>query len=79
MVSDEITPSSIAIATVNGLTVEPGSKESVIERLRKCALFNWLRSFGLKSGALTMAKISPVFASRATKDALLAWCFFTAA
>jgi hypothetical protein len=42
-----IRPISIASATVNGLSVEPGSNRSVMTRLRSCAPLSLLRLLGL--------------------------------
>ena len=40
-------PVSMARPTVNGFSVEPGSKLSVITRLRSCAPVSFARLFGL--------------------------------
>src|SRR3972149_463133 len=45
-----ILPASIAVATVNGFIVEPGSNRSVIARLRIALLLELLRLLGLLLG-----------------------------
>ena len=59
-VSREKRPLASAIDKVNGLTVEPGSKTSVTDRLRNLSPEISLRLLGLKSGTLAIANTSPV-------------------
>ena len=65
-VSGVIKPLSKARAIVNGFMVEPGSKVSVITRLRMTEGSTPCRLFGLKVGILTIASTSPVFTSNTT-------------
>ena len=53
-------PVSSATATVNGLSVEPGSNRSVITRLRSCAPVSFARLFGLYEGMFASASTSPL-------------------
>src|SRR5476649_1344206 len=64
--------------TVNGLSEEPGSKVSVMTRLRSCSPVSVLRSFGLYDGQLASASTSPVRTSSTTAAPALAWNFSTA-
>ena len=78
MVSKRTLPASSACATVNGLSTEPGSKVSVIARLRSCAPDKRSRLFGLYVGQLASARISPVLASTTTAPPALALKSLTA-
>jgi hypothetical protein len=74
-----ITPASSAAATVNGLSVDPGSNVSVIARLRARRESKVERLFGLKAGRFAIARTSPVLTSSTTMPPAFARCCATAA
>jgi len=57
---DLTVPASSAAATTKGLMVEPGSKVSVMARLRILKVCRLSRALGLYEGVFTIAKTSPV-------------------
>ncbi len=72
-------PDCKATATLKGLITEPGSNKSVKARFLKLAASKLLRLFGLKAGAFTIAKTSPLFASNKIMLPDIALCCSTAA
>ncbi|MNC58433.1 hypothetical protein D3C75_1081620 [compost metagenome] len=60
------TPRCNAVITTIGFTVEPGSKISVMARLRMVSFGVSAILFGLYDGLLAIASTSPVFTSTST-------------
>ncbi len=72
------TPFARAKDRVNGFIVEPGSNTSVTVRFLKFPAVMSARSFGLKSGKLTIASTSPVRQLSITAEPPAAWFCRTA-
>ena len=61
-------PVFMPAATTNGLMLEPGSKKSLVARLRYRDGRYCSRSFGLNAGWFTIASTSPVATSSTTTE-----------
>ena len=73
IVSGLTVPASSAVATVKGLSVEPGSKTSVSARLRMRSRASFSMRLGLNAGQFASARISPVWGSMMIAVPALAW------